>query len=260
LITAATYDRVLGMSTSAMKASARALAERQGRDLPAARRLRFWLALRSLERFAAGRPLEVLDAGCGEGLLAEALARRHPDWRIVGGDLDAARLELGRQRLGDLANVRFVEVDLTGDLGDAAYDAVLAIECLVEIPEDDAALAAMARALRPGGLLVAHVPQRDWRPLLRGSEATWRHEVRHGYSAEELRAKLAANGLEVTSLQPTSRALVRLAQELRDRNRHRNLKFQLLMFPVSAAAAGLERLGLRVGRSRALHAEAVRRA
>jgi SAM-dependent methyltransferase len=216
--------------------------------------------MRSLERFAAGRSLDVLDAGCGEGLLAEELARRHPDWRIVAGDLDAARLELGRQRIGDLANIRFAEVDLTGDLGDAAYDAVLAIECLVEIPDDDAALAAMARALRPGGLLVAHVPKRDWRPLLRGSETTWRHQARHGYSAEGLQAKLSAAGLEVTSLRPTSHAIVRLAQEVRDRNRHRNLKFQLFMFPVSTAAAGLERLGLRLGRSRALHAEAVRRA
>jgi SAM-dependent methyltransferase len=248
------------MSTSEMKAGARALAERQGRDLPAARRLRFRLAVRSLERFADGRSLDVLDAGCGEGLLAEAIARRHPGWRIVAGDLDVTRIELGRQRIGDLANLQFAEVDLTGDLGEAAYDAVLAIECLVEIPDDIAALAAMARALRPGGLLVAHVPKRDWQPLLRGSEATWRHEVRHGYSAEELRAKLNSAGLDVTSLEPTSHALVRLAQEVRDRNRHRNLKFQLLMFPVSTLAAGLERVGLRIGQSRALHAEAVWRA
>jgi SAM-dependent methyltransferase len=247
------------MSASAMKTGVRALAERQGRDLPAARRLRFRLALRSLERFAGGRPLDVLDAGCGEGLLAEEIARRHPGWRIVAGDLDATRIELGCRRARDLANLRFAEVDLTGDLGDAAYDAVLAIECLVEIPDDAAALAAMARALRPGGLLVAHVPERDWRPLLRGSEATWRHQVRHGYSAREMGDRLSAVGLEVTSLTPTSHAIVRLAQELRDRNRHRSLKFQLLMFPVSALAAGLELRGLRIGESRALHAEAVRR-
>src|SRR5205085_33338 len=133
------------------RAAARELAER-GRDLPAARRLRFALTIEALERFADGRSLNVLDAGCGEGLLAESVARRHPDWTVVAADVDDDQLERGRRRAeqAGLSNLRFVHRDLTGDLGDQAYDAVLAIECLVEIPDDDAALVSMARALSPG--------------------------------------------------------------------------------------------------------------
>lgn len=251
-------------SFARLKASARERAV-QARDVPAARRLRFALAVDAVERFSAGRPLEVrrlrvLDAGGGDGLLAEALARRHPDWLLVAGDLDSDRLEMARRRLGPgLHNVELARLDLTQDLGEAAHDVVLAIECLEEIADDDAALGAMARALRPGGLLVVHVPERDWRPLLPGSESTWRHEVRHGYSRDELAGRLARAGLEVQAIHTTSHALVRLAQEARDLTKDRSARLQLLTLPLALAAVWLERHGVRLGRGRALFAQAVRR-
>jgi SAM-dependent methyltransferase len=250
-------------SFARLKARARHRAV-QARDVPAARRLRFALAADAVERFSTARPFEaeplrVLDAGGGDGLLAEALARRHPEWLIVAGDLDSDRLEMGRRRLGpDLHNVEFARMDLTRDLGEAAYDVVLAIECLEEIDDDDAALGAMARALRPGGLLAVHVPERDWRPLLPGSESSWRHEVRHGYGAAELGRKLNAAGLEVRTIRPVSHALVRLAQEARDRNRDRGPRLQLMVYPAAVAAAALERRGVRLGSGRALYAEGYR--
>ena len=234
----------------------------RSRALPAARRLRFALAIAGVERFAerrALRELDVLDAGGGDGLLVEALGRRHRGWRIVVGDLDPERLEVGRRRVGaDAGLIRFVELDLTGDLGEATYDAVLAIECLEEIPEDAAAVAAMARALRPGGLLVVHVPERDWQPLLPGSERTWRHQTRHGYTVEGLTSLLRDAGLERIAVRPVSHALVRLAQELRDRSRDRGAKVHLVLAPAAAGAAWLERRGLHIGRARALYAEAHR--
>jgi SAM-dependent methyltransferase len=244
-----------------LKVMARERAELEARDLPAARRLRFSLAADALERHARGRPLTVLDAGCGEALLAESLARRHRDWTIVAGDLSEDRLEIARRRLraGGVSNVEVSRVDLTADLGSEAYDAVLAVECLEEIPRDDDALAAMARALRPGGLLVAHVPERDWSPVLRGSEAAWRHEVRHGYEIGELTEKLRRAGLQVTAVRPTSHAVVRVVQEARDRARNRSILVHVLILPFALLAVALERRGLRVGRGRALVVTAVRR-
>lgn len=234
-----------------------AVAERS-RRLPAARRLRFALAVAGVERFAAGRALEVLDAGGGDGDLAVALARRWPQWRVVAADRDADRLAVGRTRAGEIANVRFEQADLTGELGEGRYDAVLAIECLEEIDDDAAAVGAMARALRPGGLLVVHVPEQDWQPLLPGSERSWRHQVRHGYTAGGLVALLEGAGLEEVAVRPVSHALVRLAQEARDRNRARGTRVHLALAPVTSASASLERHGLRLGRARALYAEARR--
>jgi ubiquinone/menaquinone biosynthesis C-methylase UbiE len=235
--------------------------EHRVRDLRVARRVRIELAVDAVERFAGPRDLEVLDAGSGEGLLSEHLARRHPAWRIVGADLDAAQLEKAKRnaaRLG-LKNVRFVEADLTQDLGDTAYDAVTAIECLSEIPDDDAALMSMARALRPGGLFVAHVPERDWQPVLPGGQQTWRLEVRHGYSPEELIAKCERAGLGDVTVTPTARGTVWLAQEVADRLKTASLKRRVLAYPPIAAAARLERLGITWGKARALLVEARRR-
>lgn len=232
----------------------------RARDLPAARRLRFSLTIEALERAGDGRPLTVLDAGCGSGLLSEELARRHPEWTILGADLDQERLHEGEQRIRShgLPNLRFERLDLTEDLGSARFDAVLAIECLEEIGDDDAALARMSEALRPGGLLLVHVPERCWRPVLRGSSSTWKDEVRHGYTASELTAKLADVGVSTTAVVPTSRAVVRLAQELRDRLKHRDPALQLLAYPPSLAAVWLERRGLTAGAPRALFVEGVR--
>jgi len=230
--------------------------------MPPARRLRFELVLEIVDRIGAERPLRVLDAGAGEGLLAMTLARRHSNWQIVAADADAddAMLERGRHQKASegLANVEFVRADLTGDLGSEEFDVVLAIECLSEIPDDDAALGAMARALRPGGRFIAHVPQRDWMPVLPGSARTWRHEVRHGYGTEELTAKLERAGLAVTWIKPTARSTVLVGQEIADRIKDASLRVRVAALPVTTGAVRLERWGLTWGPGRALLVDARR--
>jgi trans-aconitate methyltransferase len=243
-----------------LRTSAGAALDRRLGLLAPTRRLRFQLTMHALERFAGGRALTVLDAGCGDGLLSEAIAKRHPSWNIVGVDMRPELLERARARLvtAHIDNVEFARADLTEHLGEGVYDAVVAIECLVEIPDDDAALRMMAQALRPGGLLIAHVPQEDWRPVLPGSEATWRDEVRHGYRRETFAAQLTAAGLSVTRIDETCRGLVRLAQELRDRIKDAPPSIRALAFPFMALSVMLERYGIRLGRSRALIALARR--
>jgi SAM-dependent methyltransferase len=225
--------------------------ERRARLLAPARRLRCAVVAEAMERFAAGRALRVLDAGCGDGAFAESIARRHPAWTVVGADVGDELLERGRR--GAARNVEFVHADLTEDLGTDVYDAVAAIECLEEIPDDTQALRRMIAALRPGGLLVAHVPEHDWTPVLHGSDATWRHEVRHGYDAGELAGRLTELGLEDVWIVETSRGLVRLAQELRDRatSGRRPVLRAALSLPLLVAVP-LERRGLTWGRGRAL--------
>jgi SAM-dependent methyltransferase len=242
-----------------VEAKTREALERRIRRLPAARTLRHELTLDRLERFSGGRSLSVLDAGCGEGLLSEAIAERHPDWEVVGADYDDERLEEGRVAADQkgVRNLRYLQADLTRDLGTGLYDAVAAVECLEEIRDDEAALGRMATALRPGGLLLAHVPERDWRPVLPGGAGTWRLEVRHGYGAEELRGKLERAGLEVTRITPTARTTVWAANELADRLKRASLRVRALAYPPPAAVR-LERWGVTWGAPHALLAEARR--
>jgi 2-polyprenyl-3-methyl-5-hydroxy-6-metoxy-1,4-benzoquinol methylase len=241
-----------------MRAKLRKILERHVRELPPGRRLRQELARASIERFADGRPLHVLDAGAGEGLFATALGRRHPDWRVDAVDLSEQALALGRELAAErsVSNVRFERADVTQPLGASIYDAAAALECLLEIEEDEAALVSVARALRPGGLLVAHVPEREWKPVLRSSRPAWKHEVRHGYARDELVSLLEGAGLRVERLTPTTRGTMQLAEELRERVRSRRLALRAAALPVVRAALLLERAGLTWGPARGFYVEA----
>lgn len=228
----------------------RAVLEERLALMAPSRRLRLALADEVLSGEAGGKPLRVLDAGCGDGLLTISLARRHADWALLGVDRrdDLLGGATARAAARSLGNVRFQPADLTRPLPESGFDAVVALECLHEIPDDAAALRTMAGALAPGGLLVLQVPDRDWTPVLPGSTGIWREEVRHGYGREEIAADVRTAGLEPVELRPTYRSLAAAAQEVRDRIKGSPLPVRLLAFPFLAAAVRLERLGLTWGR------------
>jgi len=234
----------------------RAILEERLALMAPARRLRLKLAERELRSYAGGRPLRVLDAGCGDGLLSLALAGQHREWALVGMDLrddmlSGARARAESRRLG---NVSFQAADLLRPLPVSGFDAVIALECLSEIPDDEGALRTMFAALSPGGLLAVQVPDRDWKPVLPGSATTWREQVRQGYSAEELSAVLSRIGLEGVESKGTYRSLAAAAQEIRDRIKGSALPIRLLAFPFLAAAVRLEHLGIAWGRPNAIFA------
>jgi trans-aconitate methyltransferase len=229
------------------------------RDAAPARRMRTDLALARLSTLDG--PVRLLDAGCDVGLLSLALARRFPSWTIDAVDVNDEMLERGRRWAASegLTQVSYRHADVTTDLPEATYDVVAALECLTVIPDLDAALAGMAGALRPGGRFVAHVPERDWTPVLRGSAAEWDTAVRHGFTAEELSSRLDRHGLRVTWTQATMRVPLHAAQELHDQCLGASMKVRLALHPLLIGAAALERRGLAFGAARGLYVEAVRR-
>jgi SAM-dependent methyltransferase len=234
----------------------RAAAAKRVQAFAPGRQFRLDLAQRTLERFSAGRALRVLDAGCEDGRLAAALARANPSWNLVGGDVNDDALRKAREAAArnGVRNLEFVHLDVTRPFAEGEYDAVAAVECLAEIPEDRAAVDAFARSLRPGGMLVVHVPEKDWRPVLRGSPTAWQRETRHGYGGEELRQLLEGAGLESVMVRPTTRATLHAAEEIRARTRNSRLRVRAAAYPLLAAAVRLERLGLTGGDARALFA------
>lgn len=225
-----------------------------------ARRQRFSLVERALRGQLAGGPIRVLDAGCGDGLLALSLAERHPSWSLLGVDMRQDLLDRARARAlaRDLEKVRFEHADLTRAVPEDDFDVVLAIECLEEIEDDQAALRTMAKALAPGGILIIHVPEASWRAILPGSATTWRDQVRQGYSAAEIAPLLNRAGLEVLFLESTYRGTVVVAQEIADRVKRTRLALRAVSFPLMVTAVWCERLGLTWGRGHALLAIARR--
>jgi SAM-dependent methyltransferase len=224
--------------------------DRATRAFAPTRRIRFALARESLERFAAGRPISVLDAGCSEGLFSESLAGKHHNWTIEAVDIDADVIALAQAsfREARLDNVSARVADVTRQLDGDVYDAVAALECLTLVDDDEAALASFARTLKPGGLLVGHVPEKTWQPLF-SKRATWDGERRHGYTESELRELLDRAGLKQVSITPTSRRLALLGREIAasDRMYRGGLLTRLVWFPFAVAFTWLDRRGITWG-------------
>jgi arsenite methyltransferase len=100
-----------------------------------------------------------LDVGCGTGSVTASLARAAgPDGLALGVDISepmlarAVRAEVGPQ-------IGFLRADAQRlPLRDETVDAVISVAVLQLIPDPAAALAEMARVLRPGGRLAVMVP------------------------------------------------------------------------------------------------------
>jgi SAM-dependent methyltransferase len=107
-------------------------------------------------------PASVLDAGCGTGRVAIELARRGVT--VVGVDVDPDMVERARAKAPDLT---WHVADLASlDLHERFDLVVLAGNVVPYVPEPDraAAVAACARHLVPGGLLVAGFTSRPGWP------------------------------------------------------------------------------------------------
>ena len=111
----------------------------------------------------------LLDAGCGTGRHAVALAGR--GYRVTGLDASADLIAVARQRAG-AAGVAFITADLTALPAAPQYDAILCRGVLNDLVDDRTrrdAFQAFARALVSGGAVVLDV--REW-------EATARRKTR----------------------------------------------------------------------------------
>ena len=107
------------------------------------------------ERLEAG--IDVADIACGSGHAINILARTFPRSRFTGYDFSAEGIAAGTAeaaRLG-LTNALFVEQDVaTLDVADA-YDFITIIDAIHDQAQPRKVLKTMARALRPGGTLLA---------------------------------------------------------------------------------------------------------
>lgn len=112
------------------------------------------------------RPGAVLvDLGCGPGDDARALAARvAPGGRVVGIDASRSMIAEARSRSG-IGDVEFVVADAAGlPLDDGTADGCRCERVLQHVDDPGAAVAEMARIVRPGGVVVAAEP--DWGTLV----------------------------------------------------------------------------------------------
>jgi len=115
--------------------------------------------LDALRAAGDGTPLQVLDLGCGTGvMITRPLARLGHE--VTGIDIDAVSIRQA-QRLNAkpaLANLRYVVGRLESQPWEGHYDAVVASEVLEHVADPEAFLGMLARCLKRDGLLILTVP------------------------------------------------------------------------------------------------------
>lgn len=108
----------------------------------------------------AGR--QVLDVGCGGGLLAEGMACRGA--RVLGIDLAPEALAVARLHAiesGLAVEYRQVAVEKLAESAPAGFDVVTCLEMLEHVPDPSAIVTALARLVRPGGHVIISTINRN---------------------------------------------------------------------------------------------------
>jgi 2-polyprenyl-6-hydroxyphenyl methylase / 3-demethylubiquinone-9 3-methyltransferase len=116
---------------------------------------------------AALQDRQVLDVGCGGGLLAEALAARGA--RVTAIDLAPGMLEVARLHARESAltiDYRLTSAEQLCASEPGRYDIVSCMEMLEHVPDPMATVAALARLVRPGGALFVSTINRNLRAFL----------------------------------------------------------------------------------------------
>jgi SAM-dependent methyltransferase len=141
------------------------------------------------ERRRAGRPLDILDAGCGTGRLCQILQSLG---NVAGCDFHPLAVDATARR-----GIRPVQQCnlVTDDLGDAVFDFVTCHDVLVHraVTDEVAMLRNLHRALRPGGRLLLQVAAFN---CLRGAHDDAVHGERR-YRRPRLSALLREAGFQV---------------------------------------------------------------
>lgn len=141
------------------------------------------------EAAGAGKPLQILDCGCGTGQLCTLL---QPFGPVTGCDIHPLALEATAQR--GITNVHRWDV-MSDHWGVEQYDLITCMDVLSHraVTDDRAALGNLYRALRKGGLLLIQVPAFR---LLRGDHDLAVHN-QHRYRRGELVCRLGEAGFQV---------------------------------------------------------------
>lgn len=144
-----------GVETDAFERFHAVMAEESDRTVVAALRSTLLPSVPGLvARLDAGA--ELLDVGCGSGRALAEMAAAFPRSRFVGIDSSEQAIDAARcgARMRGLDNLAFERRDAAELRDEARFDVITAFGAIHELTHPEVVLAAIARALRPGGVFL----------------------------------------------------------------------------------------------------------
>ena len=99
--------------------------------------------------------LEVLDVGCGTGLVSNTFATLYPDSQFTGIDFSDS-INYAKEMAKDLGikNTKWIKGDFLKVKIEKKYDVVICCGVLHHIPQYEKALEKLKQCLKPGGILL----------------------------------------------------------------------------------------------------------
>ncbi len=96
----------------------------------------------------------LLDVGCGPGHVTGLVARRYPDFELVGVDLSDRMIAAAKREFGGLPNLSFQEGDaLSLPFKSESFDLALSLASIKHWPDQAKGVSELFRVLKPGGSL-----------------------------------------------------------------------------------------------------------
>ncbi len=212
--------------------------------------------LKTIKRIPLDNSPQLLDAGSGIGCYVLELARRYPEGKVTGWDLDKYKIRASQKIAQEkhLFNARFVLHDLLQSAQEKnKFDFIFNIDVLEHITSYKKVLKTFFALLKSGGYLYIHTPQTKQKRFFKHFRK-WSHEdhVREGFVPSKLTKDLEAIGFQVIDHWNTFGTFGSLAWELNHLCLTKSfvlagLTFPFLYLPALIDRAIINRVGLAAG-------------
>lgn len=152
----------------------------------------------------SGKPLKILDAGCGFGQYDQFMIRSLSNIKIDAVDIKEDYLNDCRHYFkSDIKRgvIDFKNVDLLNPGISKTYHIVLCVDVLEHIEEDVKVMKNLCDVLKPGGYFLMHSPSHLAEDDADGDDSFVGEHARAGYSKEDISEKLRRAGLNPVKME-----------------------------------------------------------